>query len=324
MTKTTYSEAIRLSFDYLLSKYPEVFAIGQGLWSPWYVGNTMNNLESTYGKHRLIDTPVSEAAVTASAIGASIAGMRPIVVHPRMDFMLYAFDPIINQAAKWAQIFSSQSKAPLTIRTIINRRGEQGAQHSQSLYHMLASVPGLRVVFPTCPQDAYDFLISAVLSDDPVIYIDDRSLYEESSYLNLIPTVHDLSNLGPKLLSQGDDVTIVTIGRGRLVAQEALSKCPDLKADVFDLRVLSPCDHTPIYDSVRKTQRLVVVDEAWGFCGLASEVISSVCCHTPQIHLKAPPLKYHLPHAAAPTSSKLEDHYYLNPTVLARLLKSLT
>lgn len=324
MAKISYSEAIRLAFDFLLSRYPEVFAIGQGLWSPWYVGNTMNDLESTYGKHRLIDTPVSESAVTAAAIGASIAGMRPIVVHPRMDFMLYAFDPIINQAAKWSQMFSSKSKAPLTIRTIINRRGEQGAQHSQSLYHMLASVPGLRVLFPTTPQDAYDFLISAVLSDDPVIYVDDRSLYENTGLVNLEPKVYDLSDLGPNVVSSGSDVTIVTIGRGRLVAQEALAECPELTADIIDLRVLSPCDLSIIFKSVQNTRRLVVVDEAWGFCGLSSEIVSAVSCHIPQIRLRSSPIKYHLPHASAPTSHKLESLYYLDSGVLSQLLKSLS
>jgi len=297
MQDSTYSDAIRLAFDYLLSNHPDVFVIGQGLWSPWYVGNTMTNLEILYGTDRLIDTPVSEAAVTAAAIGASIAGMRPIVVHPRMDFMLYAFDPIINQAAKWSQIFSSQSKAPLTIRAIINRRGEQGAQHSQSLYHMFASVPGLRVVFPTTPQDAFDFLISSVLSDDPVIYVDDRSLYEEASYLNTIPTVHNLVSLGPKLTTSGLDLTVVTIGRGRVVTREALLKCPEISADTIDLRVLSPCNYEIIY--------------------------SSVACHSPQIHLKSPPVKYHLPHSAAPTSSTLEDAYYLNSSQLASIMKSL-
>ena len=127
----TYSEAILDGFKYLLENYPEVFVIGQGLWSPWYVGNSMSNLDKQYGKDRIIDTPVSENAVTGAAVGASLCGMKPIVVHPRMDFLLYAMDPIINQAAKWSYMFGGQSSAQVTIRSIVNRGGEQGAQHSQ-------------------------------------------------------------------------------------------------------------------------------------------------------------------------------------------------
>ena len=109
MKKISYGNAIFEAYDFLLSNYPEVFVIGQGLWSPWYVGNTMKDLDKKFGTKRIIDTPVSEAAVTGAAIGASLNKMRPIVVHPRMDFMLYAMDPIINQAAKWSYMFGGQS-----------------------------------------------------------------------------------------------------------------------------------------------------------------------------------------------------------------------
>jgi len=123
MIKTTYSDAILSGFDYLLKNYPEVFVLGQGLWSPWYVGNTMKNLDKKYGKERIIDTPVSESACTGAAVGASICGMKPIIVHPRMDFMLYAMDSIVNQAAKWSYMFGGKLNAPVTIRSIINRGG---------------------------------------------------------------------------------------------------------------------------------------------------------------------------------------------------------
>ena len=105
MNKFTYSTAILDAYNFLLKNYPEVFVIGQGLWSPWYVGNTMKDLDKKFGKKRIIDTPVSEAAVTGAAVGASLNEMKPIVVHPRMDFMMYAMDPIINQAAKWSYMF---------------------------------------------------------------------------------------------------------------------------------------------------------------------------------------------------------------------------
>ena len=131
---------ITVPINYLLENYPEVFVLGQGLWSPWYVGNTMNNLETKFGKERIIDTPVSESACTGAAVGASLAKMRPIIVHPRMDFMLYSMDAIINQAAKWSHMFKGQAHPCVTIRGIINRGGEQGAQHSQSLHLSLIHI----------------------------------------------------------------------------------------------------------------------------------------------------------------------------------------
>ena len=175
--KLSYGEAIRDGFIYLLDNYDDSFVIGQGLWSPWYVGNSMTDLDKIYGKERIIDTPVSEAACTGLAVGASLYGSKPIVVHPRIDFMLYAMDPIVNQAAKWSHMTGGQANPGLTIRGIINRGGEQGAQHSQSLHSWFSHVPGLKVVMPHSVKDARDLLIASVLSPDPVVYIDDKWLY---------------------------------------------------------------------------------------------------------------------------------------------------
>src|SRR5205809_1703437 len=174
----SYGEAIREGFAYLLGNYPEVFVIGQGLWSPWYVGNSMTDLDVEFGRERVIDSPVSEMACTGAAVGAAIAGRRPIVVHPRMDFMILATDQIVTQAAKWSSMFAGKVSVPVVIRGIINRGGEQGAQHSQALHAWFAHVPGLRVVMPATATDARDLLIAATLCDDPVLYLDDRWLYD--------------------------------------------------------------------------------------------------------------------------------------------------
>ena len=130
----------------------------------------MTDLDKNYGTDRIIDTPVSESAVTGAAVGASLAGMKPIVVQPRMDFMLYAMDSIVNEAAKWSHMFGGQAHPEVTIRGIINRGGEQGAQHSQALHAWFAHVPGLRVVMPSTVADARDLLISSVLCKDCLLY----------------------------------------------------------------------------------------------------------------------------------------------------------
>ena len=137
--------------------------------------------------------------------------MKPIVVHPRMDFMLYAMDAIVNQAAKWSHMFGGQASPGVTIRGIINRGGEQGAQHSQALHAWFAHVPGLRVVMPSTVADARDLLIASVLCKDPVIYIDDRWLYEQEDNLPKIVEL-DLKTQKPKITSKGKDVTIVASG----------------------------------------------------------------------------------------------------------------
>jgi pyruvate dehydrogenase E1 component beta subunit len=200
---TSYGLAIREAFSYLLKNYPEVFVIGQGLWSPWYVGNSMTDLDKEFGVERIIDTPVSESACTGAAVGAALAGMKPIMVHPRMDFMLYAMDAIVNEAAKWSSMMAGQAHAGVTIRSIINRGGEQGAQHSQALHSWFTHVPGLRVVMPYSVSDARDLLIASVLCGDPVIYIDDRWLYESEEVLQPVIEL-DLKTQTPKIIKIGE------------------------------------------------------------------------------------------------------------------------
>src|SRR3990172_4297275 len=154
MRELSYSLAINEAIHQAMAADCSVMLLGQGVKSPWYVGNTTKGLLDAFGSLRVIDTPVSENAVTGAAVGASLAGMKPIVVHPRMDFMLYAMDTIVNQAAKWSHMVGGQSNPGVTIRAIINRGGEQGAQHSQALHAWFAHIPGLRVVMPATVGDA--------------------------------------------------------------------------------------------------------------------------------------------------------------------------
>ncbi len=306
-----YGTAILSAFEYLLSTYPEVFVIGQGLWSPWYVGNSMTELDKKFGVHRVIDTPVSELACTGAGVGAALAGMKPIVVHPRIDFMLYAMDAVVNQAAKWSHMFGGQAHPGVTVRAIINRGGEQGAQHSQDLHAWFAHVPGLRVVLPSTVADARDLLIASVLCNDPVMYIDDRWLYEQEAEL---PPIQELSLAaqGPRCLAAGTDLTIVGCGYSTYLASQARERlqASGISAEVVDLRVLNPFDATVIVDSVRRTRRLLVVDGGWRNGGFAGEVIASVAEQLEPAAWLAMPARVTLPDAPAPSSRVLEDIYY--------------
>jgi len=324
MKNYNYGTAILAGFEYLLEKYPEVFVIGQGLWSPWYVGNSMTNLDKKFGVERVIDTPVSESACTGAAVGASLSGMRPIVVHPRMDFMLYAMDAIVNQAAKWSHMLGGQAHPSLTIRGIINRGGEQGAQHSQALHAWFAHVPGLRVVMPSTVKDARDLLVASVLSPDPVLYIDDRWLYEQEDELSAVEEL-DLSKLGPEIRILGDDITIIASGHSSLLAKEAAGFLLNegIKAEVIDVRVLNPFDSSVIVESVKKTGRLLVVDSGWASAGFSAEIMASVVEKLPVNALKNSPVRVALPNAPAPTSRILEKEYFFTAETVVNAAKKI-
>lgn len=317
MTENTYSYAtgIRLAFEYLLAEHKEVFAIGQGLWSPWYVGSTMTDLDKKFGKERVIDTPVSELGTTGLAVGAAIHGYRPIVIHPRMDFMVLGTDPIINQAAKWRYLFAGQSQAPITVRSIINRGGEQGAQHSQALHSWYAHIPGLRVLMPATAADARDLLIWGTLSNDPVLYIDDRWLYDEEGEVTDIDPTMSLDQIRPQCLREGSDITLAGAGWATKLALEAaeMLQSLDISAEVIDLRQINPIDHGPVANSVEKTGRLLAIDGSWDNCGLSAEIIAGAATHIPHGSWKAAPGRVTLASAPAPAARTLEDAYYPTP-----------
>lgn len=312
--KENYGSAILSAFEYLLEKYPEVFVIGQGLWSPWYVGNTMKGLDIKFGKDRIIDTPVSESAVTGMGVGASLAGAKPIVVHPRIDFMLYAMDSIVNQAAKWSHMTGAQAHPGLTVRGIINRGGEQGAQHSQSLHSWFSHIPGLRVLMPSTVSDARDMLIASVLSKDPVIYIDDRWLYDQEDELDPIKE-NDISEFTPNILKQGNELTLIGTSYSTKLALDTAYELEKQgkNIEVIDVRTINPFDSSALVNSVNKTKRFAVIDGGWKNSGFSAEVVSSIIENIKIEQISQSPLRITLPDSPAPTSKPLENIYY--PTV---------
>lgn len=287
-----------------------VFLIGQGVKSPWYVGSTARGLLERFGSQRVIDTPVSENAVTGAAVGASLAGMRPIVVHPRMDFMLYAMDPIINEAANWHYMFGGRASVPVVIWGIINRGGEQAAQHSQALHSVFSHIPGLKVVMPSTPFDAKGLMIAAVKEDNPVVFIDDRWLYNHEG--EVPEDLYDIP-IGKGIIRRnGTDATIVAVSSLMHPAMDAaveLASEEGIDCEVIDLRTIKPLDKELILDSVRKTGRLIVADVGWKSFGLAAE-ISALVFENAFESIKSPFVRVTLPDAPAPASRALEKAYY--------------
>ena len=309
MRQISYAQAINETFHQMMGENQDVFLIGQGVTSPWYVGDTANGLFDKFGPERVIDTPVSENGITGAAVGAALVGMRPVVVHPRMDFMYYAMDPIVNHAANWHYMFGGQECVPLTVWGIINRGGEQAAQHSQALQAMFMHVPGLKVVMPSNPYDAKGLLVASINDDNPVMYIDDRWLY---NLVGDVPEEVYTVPIGKGIIRRsGKDISLVATSYMVNEANKAAERLEKegIDVEVIDLRSLKPLDENLIFDSVKKTGRLIIADGGWKTCGVGAE-ISALVTENVFKSLKGPIVRVSLPDAPAPASSVLEKAYY--------------
>jgi pyruvate/2-oxoglutarate/acetoin dehydrogenase E1 component len=321
MRKLTYAEAINETLEQLIEEDERVVLVGQGVNSPWYVGSTTKGLMERFGEKRLIDTPVSENAVTGIAVGAAVAGMRPILEHPRMDFMYLAMDQIANHAANWHFMFGGKVSIPLTIWGIINRGGEQAAQHSQALHSMFTHVPGLKVVMPSTPHDAKGLFVSCVRDDNPVLFVDDRWLYDiEGDVPEKLFTVP----IGKAAVRrEGRDVSVIATSYMVHVAMKAAQAASDEKSvEVVDLRSLKPIDEDTVFESVRKTGRVVIVDGSWKTCGISAELSSLISEHVFDF-LKAPIKRVALPDTPAPASTVLERVYYPDENAVLSAIEAI-
>jgi pyruvate dehydrogenase E1 component beta subunit len=320
--KLEYSLAINEALHQMMASDESVFLIGQGVKSPWYVGNTAKDLLNRFGSERVIDTPVSENAVTGAAIGAALVGLRPIVVHPRMDFMMYAMDPIINEAANWHYMFGGKASPSVVIWGIINRGGEQAAQHSQALHSIFSHIPGLKVVMPSTPYDAKGLMVSAIKDDGPVVYIDDRWLHNKKG---IVPEELYEIPIGKGIVrKRGTDVTVVAISYLMQHAMDAAAGLAryGIDCEVIDLRTTKPLDKTLLLDSVKKTGRLVVADVGWKSFGMTAE-ISALVFEEAFHFIKSPFVRVTLPDSPAPASAPLENAYYPGQKEIQESIKRL-
>jgi pyruvate/2-oxoglutarate/acetoin dehydrogenase E1 component len=321
--KLAYSLAINEAFHQVMASDSSVFLIGQGTKSPWYVGNTVQGLLERFGEERVIDTPVSENGITGAAVGAAIAGMKAVVVHPRMDFMFYAMDPIINQAANWHYMNGGRLSVPVVFWGIINRGGEQAAQHSQAIHGLFANIPGLKVVMPATAYDAKGLMIAAIQDPNPVVFVDERLLYRLE---DAVPEEMYAVEIGKGLVRrEGKDVTIVAVS---LMVHEALRAAEILAAEgtdaeIIDLRTVKPLDREMILGSVRKTGRIVIGDVGWKSFGISAEIAALVAEHAFDA-LKAPIRRIALPDCPAPASRNLEEAYYPTAEDIVKAIRKIT
>ena len=291
-----------------MEAHPEVSIIGLGVPTKAGVFGTTAGLVDRFGKERVIDTPASENGITGAAVGMAISGLRPIVVHHRLDFALLSIDPLVNQAAKWHYMYGGSTSCPLTVRALIGRGWGQGPQHSQSLQAWFAHIPGLKVIMPTTPADAKSLLVAAVLDPAPVLILEHRWLYDISGP---VPLEMAPSNLGEAAITRpGSDLTLVSSSYETLEclrAAEILSSV-GVEVEVIDLRSINPLDSGTICESVCRTGRLIVVDGAHRTCGVAGEILARVV--EAGLAMSKPPIRLTFPDAPTPTTPALANLYY--------------
>jgi acetoin:2,6-dichlorophenolindophenol oxidoreductase subunit beta len=317
----SFSLAINEAIHQAMAADASVMLLGQGVKSPWYVGNTARGLLDTFGPNRVIDTPVSENAVTGAAVGAALAGMRPIVVHPRMDFMLYAMDPIINEAANWHYMSGGRISVPVVFWGIVNRGGEQGAQHSQGIFSMFCHVPGLKVVAPSRAVDAKGLMMAAIRDDNPILFVDDRSLYPRTEVVDVDPYETPIGKAHVR--RTGRDATLYAYSAGVSAALEAAERLQTDGIDVMvvDLRTLKPLDVETIRSAAALTGRVVVLDTCWKSFGVGSEILAVLAENA--VPLIAPPVRLALPDVPAPAARSLEAGYFVTQQQIIDAVRSV-
>lgn len=309
LRQLSYAEAILEATDQAMSLCEAVIVIGQLVDTKAGIFGTTTGLVEKYGPKRVQDFPVSENLMTATAMGAALTGLRPVLCHQRLDFMIYSLDAIVNWLALWRFKSNMKSSMPLTIRTIVGKGWGQGPQHSKNLQTWFAHVPGLKVAVPSTAYDVKGLLLESILGETPTIFVEGRGLY---SMCDHVPEEAYRIRFGEAVIRKtGSDATIVAIGSMvplSLKAAKILEK-EGINVEVVDPRTLSPFDRKTICDSVFKTRRLIVADPTWNSFGSAAEIITIVVENLGD-RLKSKPIRVTLPNSHTPMSMVLESKYY--------------
>jgi pyruvate/2-oxoglutarate/acetoin dehydrogenase E1 component len=318
----TYNEAIKEATDQEMGRDPSVLVMGIGVDDFKGIYGTTSGLVEKYGADRVFDTPIAEDGMTGVAIGAALAGMRPIHVHIRMDFLLLAMNQLVNIAAKSHYMFGGAVSVPIVVRAVIGRSWGQGAQHSQGLQSLFMHIPGLRVVAPSTPYDAKGILVESIRDNNPVIFVEHRMIHSQKSH---VPEEDYTVPLGKaRVLTEGDDVTIVGISYMAVESFRAWSHLKDagISAEVIDPVSLSPLDIDTIVESVKKTGRLIVVDCAWTSCGASAEIVAQVSERLEDVR-EIRHRRMGFAPVVCPTTKDLENLYYPDAQKIAAEAYSL-
>jgi len=308
LRELTFSAAVCEATKICMQEDKRVILMGLGVSDPKAVFGTVEGLLDHFGADRVIEMPTSEAANAGIAVGAALSGLRPIVVHQRVEFALLSIDAMVTQAANWHFMTGGIQRVPSVTRLIVGRGWGQGPQHSQSLESWFAHIPGLKVVAPSTPSDAKGLFIASCRDDTPTIFLESRWVH---SVTGPVPGGLHVVPIGrASVLRRGTDLTIVAYSLGAIEARIAADHLAahGISAEVIDLRSLRPLDVQTVAESVARTQRLLCVDLGWSEFGISSEVISQVAMSG--IQLKAPPQRRGVAPAPIASTPALANHSY--------------
>jgi acetoin:2,6-dichlorophenolindophenol oxidoreductase subunit beta len=316
----TFREAINEALRLEMARDPDVILMGEDVAGGATVSGfeqddawggvlgVTKGLVQEFGRERVLDTPISESGFIGAAVGAAATGLRPVAELMFVDFFGVCMDQIFNQGAKLRYMFGGHAKVPMVIRTMIGAGFRAAGQHSGCHYSVFTHMPGLKTVVPSTPSDAKGLLAASIRDDDPVIFFEHKLLYDVTGELPEGDYVVELGTADIK--REGDGATIVAIGRMVQLSLEAAETLAGegIEVEVVDPRTLSPLDDEAILASVRKTGRLVVVDEDNPRCSMATDIAALVTSRAFD-HLDAPPQLVTAPHTPVPFSPVLEDVY---------------
>ena len=325
MAEISIREAINKTLHEEMARDQTIIVIGEDVASKHSGGvyGVTLGLSEKFGTERVIDTPITESAIIGAAGGAALTGLRPVAELMFIDFLGVCLDQLMNQIAKFRYMFGGNVTTPVTIRTMIGAGAGTGPQHSQILYPLLVSIPGIKVVAPSNAYDAKGLLTQAIRDDDPVVFCEHKAIYDEVAE---VPDEEFAIPFGEaRKVCEGNDVTIVAFSRMVLFAEQAAKELSSegISVEVIDPRTLSPLDDKSIIDSVEKTGKLLIVDEANPYCSMASEV-SSVVAEKAFHALKAPIRKITSPHTPVPASPTLETFYVPSVSQIEDVVRELS
>ena len=318
----SYVDALREAVAQEMRLDPRVFLFGLDVDDHKAIQGSTRGLLEEFGAERVFGTPLSEDAMTGLAIGAAMAGMRPIHVHIRMDFLLLCMNQLINIAAKSSYMYDGQVRVPMVVRSMIGKSWGQGAQHSQGLHAMFMHVPGLKGVAPSNAYDAKGCLIAAIRDNNPVIFVEHRLLYFTDAF---VPTAPYQVPFGKaRVCTQGDDITIVGISNMLMECLRAHELLADagIRAEVIDPISLTPLDADTIMKSACRTGRLLVVDNAWTSCGASAEIVARVVEGDRNGGAVQVRRMGYAP-TTCPTTPVLEDEFYPDPAKIAKVAHAM-
>jgi pyruvate/2-oxoglutarate/acetoin dehydrogenase E1 component len=317
----SFRDAINLALVHEMENDPSVFVFGLDVPDHKRIFGSTKGLVEKFGDKRCFGTPLSEDALTGIALGAAIQGLKPVLVHIRTDFMLLGTNQIINMISCMRYMSGGKLEVPLVIRAVIGRGWGQAAQHSKSLQSIFAHIPGLKVVMPSRPQDAYSLLRASIQDPNPVIFLEHRWLYD------VIGPVDDQEKgqlSEPKILKKGTDLTVVCtswMNVEAMKAAEVLSR-RGIALEVVDVRTIAPLEQDIIVNSVRKTGRCIVADYDWIYCGFSAE-LAAIISHGAFSELKSPIERLGFAHTPCPGTRPLENLFYPSALTIIRTAEKM-